>query len=105
MLIDEEYLDQLNSLLNTISIVLPMGANVTCAGGAIRDMLLEGEIKDIDVFIDREIGSIEMLKVCFPKVEVCVHGVYEDSAFNVLFDTTHLYNLNRYRKFFCCNVI
>ena len=88
MLIDEEYLEQLHSVLNKISTALPMGANVTCAGGAIRDMLLEKEIKDIDIFIDEDIISIHKLKIWFPKVDVCEHGGYEDSSFNVLYNIT-----------------
>ena len=88
MLIDTEYLTLLNTLLFKISLALPAGATITCAGGAIRDMLLEKEIKDIDIFIDEDISSINKLKVWFPKVEVCEHGVYEDSSFNVLYDIT-----------------
>jgi len=57
------------------------------AGGAIRDMLLDKEIADIDVFFSGNINR-HQLAILFNKVEECENGLYEDSSFNVLYKIT-----------------
>lgn len=82
MLVDAEYLTKLEGILTCVGMA---GAHDSAiAGGAIRDMLLEKEIADIDVFIRGEVAE-KSLKCFFDKVEVCDNGMYEESAFNVMF--------------------
>jgi len=88
MLIDAAYLKLLDNLLFKISLALPPGAKVVVAGGAIRDMLLEKEIADIDVFIEDDVEKNIKLHMWFTKVELCEYGLYEDSSFNVLYKIT-----------------
>jgi len=91
MLIDPKYILDLNNLLFRVGLCLPgTSAYATVAGGAIRDMLLDTEIADIDVFFDAPDISESKLKGWFKKVEVCEHGLYEDSSFNVLYKITSL---------------
>jgi len=78
---DQVYLKKLHTILAWIQ---ACGLNVPpiIAGGAIRDMLLDKEIADIDVFYNGDLDE-KGLKTFFPKTEVCEYGVYEDSSFNV----------------------
>lgn len=82
MLIDAEYLTKLEGIL--ICVDLAGADDSIVAGGAIRDMLLEKEIADIDVFITGEVTE-KSLKTFFDKVEECDNGMYEESKFNVMF--------------------
>jgi len=91
MHIDPKYILDLNNLLFRVGLCLPKaGDYATVAGGAIRDMLLDTEIADIDVFFDAPDINESKLKGWFKKVEVCEHGLYEDSSFNVLYKITSL---------------
>ena len=83
MFIDPKYLDTLKYILYKISFSLPEKAPIVIAGGAIRDMLLEKEIADIDVFIEDDLISPNKLKIWFAEMEECEYGIYEDSSFNV----------------------
>lgn len=82
MFIDEEYLTKLEGILTCMD--LTGATDSVIAGGAIRDMLLEKEIADIDVFITGEVTE-KSLKSFFDKVEVCDNGMYEENTFNVMF--------------------
>jgi len=88
MFIDSKYLSALDNLLFKISLGLEAPYYPTIAGGAIRDMLLDTEVADIDVFIDAPEINLISLKAWFKEVEVCEHGLYEDSSFNVLYKIT-----------------
>jgi hypothetical protein len=82
LFIDGEYLTKLEGILTCVDLA---GAEQSAiAGGAIRDMLLEKEIADIDVFIKGEVTEAS-LKPWFDKVEPCDNGMYEESTFNVMF--------------------
>jgi hypothetical protein len=82
LFIDEEYLTKLEGILTCVD--LAGASDSVIAGGAIRDMLLEKEIADIDVFITGEVTEAS-LKPWFDKVEPCDNGMYEESTFNVMF--------------------
>jgi len=88
MYIDPQYVINLNNLLFRISLAIEPPYYPTIAGGAIRDMLLEKEVADIDVFIDAPEIKEHTLKAWFSEVEKCEHGLYEDSSFNVLYKIT-----------------
>jgi len=82
LFIDEEYLTKLEGILTCVELA---GADDSViAGGAIRDMLLEKEIADIDVFIKGEVTE-KSLKPWFNKIELCDNGMYEENTFNVMF--------------------
>lgn len=81
-MIDAEYLTKLEGILTCVD--LAGASDSVIAGGAIRDMLLEKEIADIDVFIKGEVTE-ESLKPLFDTVEPCDNGMYEESLFNVMF--------------------
>lgn len=85
MLIDSDYMNILNGILFRVGF-----SGITdsiIAGGAIRDMLLEKEIADIDVFVKGD--PVEgKLNTWFSSVEPCDNGLYEDSQFNVMFKCT-----------------
>ena len=80
MNVDSAYLNNLYTIALFTS--ASAGQDVHIAGGAIRDMLIEKEIADIDVFHNGEL-SLSALKTFFNKVEECEYGVYEDTSFNV----------------------
>lgn len=82
MLVDADYLNKLNTILS--SVYLACGERGVIAGGAIRDMLLEKEIADVDLFLTENVTE-KSLKLWFDKVEPCENGMYEDNKFNVLF--------------------
>ena len=80
--IDFEYLDKLGTILSRITWSGGLGKCITCAvaGGAIRDMLLQKPIADIDVFYEGTLITKE-LKQKFKQVKT-THQVYPD-GFNV----------------------
>jgi len=85
MNIDLAYLNLLSAVLFRCH--LSSAKNAVIAGGAIRDMLLDKEIADIDVFFSGPINKFS-LTALFDKVEECGNGLYEDSSFNVLYKIT-----------------
>lgn len=70
MHIDEEYLDLLSTFMSSID----GPTDIAVAGGAIRDMLFEKEVKDIDVFYTGDITWMPLAygaKECFTKYDGC----------------------------------
>ena len=79
MEIDTDYLSKLDNIL--LYCILSGAENATVAGGAIRDMLFQKPIKDIDIFYNGEI-AISTLNKYFNGVEG-LYTKYEDSSFTV----------------------
>ena len=86
MEIDTAYLSKLDCIID--GVFDSGGTQVTIAGGAIRDMLFNKPIKDIDVFY---VGELETsaLKEQFDTVVEC-DIKYEGSSFTVTHEVKHL---------------
>ena len=91
--LDLEYLTNLNKLVSKVkictklqsSILSPYG-KVVVAGGAIRDMLFNKPISDIDVFYEGGFNE-QFLKQYFPN-SITSESVYPD-GFNVTHNIIH----------------
>ena len=83
--IDLNYLGKLNIILTKVRFSGTTIGGVKCciAGGAIRDMLLNKPVSDIDVFYEGEL-KLTTLKVYFKLVEETDNGPYPDG-----FEVTH----------------
>lgn len=80
--IDFEYLEILGSLLSKVTFCGGMGTFIPCtiAGGAIRDMLLQKPVSDIDVFYEGDLKE-SVLNLHFKNVK-STNSTYPD-GFNV----------------------
>jgi hypothetical protein len=80
MFLDAEYLSKLRYILSAIE---SAGGKECCvAGGAIRDMLFEKPIKDIDIFYKETLDN-DVLNNDFLNVKEAITLKYEDSGFVV----------------------
>ena len=90
--LDLEYLTNLNKLVSKVKICTKLGGimspygKVVVAGGAIRDMLFNKPVSDIDVFYEGEINDL-LFKQYFPN-SVTSDTVYPD-GFNVTHNIMH----------------
>lgn len=79
MEIDVEYMAKLDLVI--ASLYKAGATHVAVTGGAIRDMLFNKPIKDIDVYYTGELDTKE-LKLCYEKVVEC-DVKYEDNEFTI----------------------
>lgn len=90
--LDLEYLTNLNKLVSKVKICTKLGGimspygKVVVAGGAIRDMLFNKPISDIDVFYEGGFNE-QLLKQYFPN-SITSESVYPD-GFNVTHNIIH----------------